>query len=48
MLTTALDILGIGCLVAFALIVWPPLILPITALTLLGLSYAEPWKRGGQ
>lgn len=49
MLTIACELLAIICLAAFALIVWPPLLLIVGAGVALALSYAEPWtawKRG--
>lgn len=38
MLTTLLDLLGLGCLAVLAWLVWPPLLLAVAAFALLAAS----------
>lgn len=39
-MSEALEILGVACLVAFAYIVWPPLVLAVVGVTLLVAGFA--------
>lgn len=45
MLTTLLDLLGVGCLAAFAFFVWPPLVLLVVGLAALAASVAREAAR---